>query len=114
MTVNEGTEIWGSYADQFYKNSAAVTHRKLGRGTVTYIGVDTDDGNWKSSHATYLPGSKCRYRRLADRCFIGMEGRFPYCFELYFRYSDYKHSGIRKIMIGSACLEPAGVAVWTE
>jgi beta-galactosidase len=44
MTANEGTEIWGSYADQFYKNSTAVTHRKLGKGSVTYIGVDTDDG----------------------------------------------------------------------
>ncbi len=32
------------YADQFYAGRpAAVTH-KLGRGTVTYIGVDTLDG----------------------------------------------------------------------
>ena len=32
------------YTDQFYKGAASVIHRKLGKGTVTYIGTDTDDG----------------------------------------------------------------------
>lgn len=39
-----GTETWATYADQFYANKAAVVHCKKGKGTVTYIGVDTDDG----------------------------------------------------------------------
>jgi beta-galactosidase len=38
------TEVWASYNDQFYKGAAAVTNRKLGKGSVTYIGVDSDDG----------------------------------------------------------------------
>lgn len=43
MTPLPGTEIWGEYADQFYKGKAAVLHRKVGKGSVTYVGVDSDD-----------------------------------------------------------------------
>jgi beta-galactosidase len=39
-----GTEVLAQYADQFYAGRAAAVTHKLGRGTVTYIGVDTLDG----------------------------------------------------------------------
>ena len=39
-----GTEIWATYTNQFYTGRAAVIHHKMGRGTVTYIGPDTDEG----------------------------------------------------------------------
>jgi beta-galactosidase len=39
-----GTETWATYADQFYKGKASVVHRRLGKGTVTYIGTDSEDG----------------------------------------------------------------------
>jgi beta-galactosidase len=34
----DGTEVWATYGSSFYKGKAAVTHRKLGQGTMTYIG----------------------------------------------------------------------------
>ena len=37
----EGTEVWGSYAEEFYSGKAAVLHRKLGKGSVTYVGVQS-------------------------------------------------------------------------
>jgi beta-galactosidase len=39
-----GTETLATYANQFYAGQAAVTHRRLGRGSVTYIGVQSKDG----------------------------------------------------------------------
>ncbi|MCZ3030353.1 hypothetical protein NYY88_18790, partial [Acinetobacter baumannii] len=33
------------YADQFYKGKAAAITRKLGKGTVTYIGAESKDGS---------------------------------------------------------------------
>ncbi|MEI6754034.1 MAG: beta-galactosidase [Paludibacter sp.] len=42
-----GTEIWAQYADQFYAGKASVIHRKLGKGTVTYIGTSTVDGKFE-------------------------------------------------------------------
>ena len=39
-----GTTTVATYDNQFYKGSAAVTSKKLGKGTVTYIGVASSDG----------------------------------------------------------------------
>jgi beta-galactosidase len=39
-----GTTTLARYADQFYSGQAAATYRKLGKGSVMYIGVDTIDG----------------------------------------------------------------------
>jgi beta-galactosidase len=44
LESDSNTEVWASYNDQFYKGAAAVTNRKLGKGSVTYIGADSDDG----------------------------------------------------------------------
>ena len=40
----EGTEVWGTFKGDYYEGSAAITHRKLGKGTVTYVGADSNDG----------------------------------------------------------------------
>lgn len=37
--------VWATYSNEYYKGKAAVISRKLGKGTVTYIGADTDDGS---------------------------------------------------------------------
>jgi len=39
-----GTTVEAEYSDQFYAGKAAATVRRLGRGTVRYIGVETKDG----------------------------------------------------------------------
>ena len=44
LVPRPGTETLASYADRFFAGSAAATRRALGRGTVTMIGVSTDDG----------------------------------------------------------------------
>lgn len=38
------TEVWATYTDEFYEGKPAATTRRLGKGTVTYIGVDSNDG----------------------------------------------------------------------
>ena len=45
LESDANTQVWAKYNDQFYKGAAAVTNRKLGKGTVTYIGTDSDDGH---------------------------------------------------------------------
>ena len=41
------TEIWATYTDEFYEGRPAVTTRKVGKGTVTYVGVDSNDGTFE-------------------------------------------------------------------
>ena len=44
LLPQQGTEVLATYTDQFYKGKAAAVTRKLGKGTVTYIGVESKDG----------------------------------------------------------------------
>ena len=37
-------EVWATYKDQFYKGQPAVVHRRMGKGSVTYIGAWSNDG----------------------------------------------------------------------
>jgi beta-galactosidase len=45
----DGTDVWATFTNQFYKGKAAVISRKLGKGTVTYIGAGSDDGGLEKS-----------------------------------------------------------------
>lgn len=45
LAPREGTETLATYADQPYAGAPAAITRRLGRGTVTYIGVDSTCGS---------------------------------------------------------------------
>ncbi|HEX7914589.1 beta-galactosidase [Rudaea sp.] len=44
LAPRAGTSVLATYADHYYAGTAAATTRKLGRGSITMIGVSTDDG----------------------------------------------------------------------
>ena len=43
LIPDKGTEVLASYSNQFYAGKAAVVRHQVGKGEVSYIGVDTDD-----------------------------------------------------------------------
>jgi beta-galactosidase len=45
LAPDPDTKVLASYADQFYKGKAAVVTRSLGKGTITYIGAASTDGD---------------------------------------------------------------------
>ncbi len=45
---NAGVTTLGTYADQYYAGSAAVITRSIGKGSVTYVGADSDGGELES------------------------------------------------------------------
>ena len=47
IDTSDNAEVWAEYNNQYYKGKAGVTHRKIGKGSVTYIGVDTDTGEFE-------------------------------------------------------------------
>lgn len=115
VTPMPGTDVWATYDDQFYKGEACVTHRKFGKGTVTYIGADTDDGKLEKAvmHRVYgeagVPTEDLPY---------GVVKEWSDGFYIVLNYtSDVQQIAIpdkAEIIIGSVRLEPAGVAVWKE
>jgi len=109
----EGTETWATYSDQFYAGKASVVHRKLGKGTVTYIGTATNDDKFV----------KDVLKRLYESVNIGTneqpEGviiNWRDGFWVAINYSS-KNETINippnaQIIFGKKELVPAGVLVW--
>jgi beta-galactosidase len=109
----EGTETLAVYADQFYAGKAAVVTRRLGRGSVTYVGAASIDGDLERDAmravyeragveaASYPPGVYVEWR---DGFFVAVN------------YSSRPHAvplppGSR-IVLGANPLPPAGVLLW--
>jgi len=40
----DGTEVWATYQGDYYTGKPAILHRAYGKGSVTYVGVDTKTG----------------------------------------------------------------------
>jgi beta-galactosidase len=116
LESESGTEVWATYNDQFYKGAAAVTSRKLGKGTVTYIGADSDDGLIEKDVITRL------YNSIGLTTEILPEGVVKVWrdgFWVAINYSsqdvNIKISSKATIIIGeNSTLHPAGVLVWKE
>jgi beta-galactosidase len=109
------TEVIANYDNQFYKGKAAVVQRKLGNGTVTYIGVDTDDAKLEKDILRNI------YTKAGATTENYPEGIYVYWrdgFYVAVNYSsdDYtmELSGLARVLVGEKVLKPAGVLVWTE
>lgn len=110
-----GTETWATYTNQFYAGKAAVVSRRLGKGTVTYVGADTDSGALEQAVI----------RRVYERAGIAIE-TLPEGVVLDWRdgfwvgvnYGDKPYTvavpANAKILVGRRVLLPAGVLVWKE
>lgn len=54
LIPDKGTEVWANFTGEFYEGKPAVTMRHLGKGTVTYVGVDSKDGSLEKDVLTKL------------------------------------------------------------
>lgn len=113
LEPNTGTETWATYSDQFYAGKAAVVHRKLGKGTVTFIGVDSNDANFE----------KEVLKKVYETAGIGIqelpEGVILNWRDGFFIANNYSSSNVTleiptnaNILVGTKELTPAGVLVW--
>jgi beta-galactosidase len=108
-----GTEVWATFADQFYAGKPTVIHHKLGKGTVTYIGTDTDDGKLE----------KDVLKKVYETAGIGVqerpEGVMVNWRDGFFIANNYSSSNVTldipqasKIIFGTKEMTPAGITVW--
>ena len=108
-----GTEVWATFADQFYAGKATVIHRKLGKGTVTYIGTDTDDGKLeKDVLKKVYETAGIAVKELPEGVMVNWRDGF-------FVANNYSSSNVTldlpkeaKIIFGTKEMTPAGVIVW--
>jgi len=115
LEANPGTEVWASYTNQFYSGKAAVVHRKLGKGTVTFVGPDTDDGLLEKN----VLAKVYKEAGIATENFpegVMIDWRDGFWVGVNYSGSNYIVSipASTKTLIGSKTLKPADVVVWRE
>ncbi len=113
LIPGKDSQVWATYAQEFYDGKPAVTFRRLGKGTITYIGVDSTDGSLeadilKKLYATLnIPVMNLPY---------GVTMEYRNGFAIVLNYSDKPYefalpSGA-KVLIGNAVIPTAGVLVY--
>lgn len=116
ITANKSENVLATYTNQFYAGKAAVVTNKIEKGTVTYIGVDTDDAQLE----------KDVLRKIYDQANITTENypegvyvKWHDGFWVAVNYSSDNYelknmSAKAKILIGTKTVQPGGVTVWQE
>ena len=117
LDPEEGTQTLATYFDQYYKSSAAVSQKKTGKGTVTYIGVETDGFKLEKSilKGIYEKALSRPLEELPDG--LDINYRDGLWVATNFHSTENRKvnlSSKAKILIGEADLKPCGVLVWTE
>jgi beta-galactosidase len=109
------TTSLATYADTFYAGKAAATTRQLGKGTITYIGVETLDGALERELVrgvyaragvaieNYPKGVFVEWR---DGVFVGVN----YSGTAY----EVPLSPGSRTLLGQSLLQPAQVLIWKE
>jgi len=108
-----GTEVLASYADQFYKGSAAATSHRLGKGRVVYIGVDSLNGEMEADllRTVYGPGG-AKPARLPLNFMVDWRDGFWVATNFTDNDQTIPAPPDAKILAGSRTIPPGGVAIW--
>ncbi len=115
LTPDANTTVLATYNDQFYKGKAAVVKHRVGKGDVTYIGVDTDDAKLEKVLLKKI------YTDAGTTTEDYPPGVFVYWRDGFYTALNYSSDNYTvnvpdnaKILIGERTLKPADVLVWTE
>lgn len=110
-----GTMPLAAYADQYYANNVAAVTRKLGKGTVTYIGVDSLSGDLE---AALIKGvyerAGVKTQNFDDGFTVDWRDGFWVATNFTEKQETTPAPANAKLLVGTRELGPAGVAVWQE
>lgn len=113
LKPGKDSKVLATYADEFYEGKPGVTTRKLGKGSVTYVGVDSNGGELERDvlrnlyQSLGIPVMNLPYG-------VTLEYRNGMGIVLNYGEKDYTFTLPQgaKILIGEPTLKPAGVLVF--
>jgi beta-galactosidase len=109
----EGTEVTAKYADQFYAGRAAAVTRKMGSGTVTYIGVDSSDGQLEAQLIRdVFAAAGVAVEQLDENFLVDWRDGFWVATNFTDKSQVIPAPANASVLIGERQVVPAGVAVW--
>jgi len=115
LQPENNAEVIATYDNQFYKGIAAVVKHKIGKGSVTYIGVNTDESKLEKDII------RNTYTEAGATTEDYPQGVYVYWRDGYYVAVNYSSDNYTmnlpasaKIFVGENVLNPAGVLVWSE
>jgi beta-galactosidase len=115
VNANNSENVLATYSNQFYAGKSAVVTNKLGKGTVTYIGVDTDDALLEKEVLKKV------YNNLEISTENYPEGVYVNWRDGFWVAVNYSSNGYEleiptnaKILIGNQLLKSGSVTVWKD
>lgn len=113
LNPNGNTETWGIYTGDFYAGKPSVIFNRLEKGTVTYVGADSNQGDLE------LAVLKKLYNRLGidiENYPKGVLVEYRDGFGIAMNYSNKEYEMIlpvgSEILVGEKIITTAGVLVW--
>lgn len=115
LIPDENTEIWATYEGDFYEGRPAIIHRKFGKGTITYIGVDSQKGDMEKAVLKKLyTGLHIPLLNLP----AGLHIEYRDGFGIAVNYADRTYTlpltVNTRFIIGNKEISTGGVSVWKE
>ncbi|MBF9141144.1 beta-galactosidase [Hymenobacter properus] len=115
LVPNAGTNVLATYADQFYAGAAAVVTRKLGKGTVTYVGAESLAGDLERDVLRQVyAAANVAVENLPDQLMVNWRDGFWVATNFTSSKQAVPAPASAKLLVGTRELEPGGVAVWQE
>lgn len=115
LTPAPGTEVWATYIDQFYQGKAAVLSRRVGKGTVTYIGPDSDNGKLEEAVLRQVYAqANIPVLTLPEGVTVEWSRGLWYGLNYSSQSRTLPVPAGAKVLVGQPELAPAGVVVWKE
>jgi beta-galactosidase len=115
LEPDAGTDVLAKYADQFYAGTAAAVTHKLGKGTVTYVGVDTLDGELERAliHRTYEEAG-VHPASLAPNFIVDWRDGFWVATNFASQNEKIPAPANAQILVGQREVIPGGATVWVQ
>jgi beta-galactosidase len=108
-----GTESLAQYSNQYYAGQSAVTYRKLGKGSVTYIGVHTKDGRLeKEVIREVYKRAGIAVESYPEGVYVDWRDGFWVAVNYSSRTAELALPQTAEILLGNRSLKPAEVVIW--
>src|SRR5690606_11049963 len=115
ISPNNPENTLAKYTDQFYAGKAAVVTNKIGKGTVTYIGVDTDDAQLeKDILKEVYKNVQIAIDDYPEGIYVNWRDGFWVAVNYSSKGYELKIPAHAHLLIGSRILSSGGVTVWKE
>jgi beta-galactosidase len=115
LEPNSGTSVIAEHVDQFYSGKPAAVTRNLGKGTVTYIGVDSSNGALEAQLIRDVyKRAGVPVENLVDGFLVDWRDGFWVATNFTEKNQRAPIPKSAKVLTGSREVPIAGVTVWQE